>query len=146
MLMEAYSKLQRENLRLQAKVLRMEDASGKVSQLEELNAKLKKENTTLLTAAKKQPSGGLFGGGDKTSAKQLAEARSELEALRRELSSYQAENEQLTMDNVKLINHLEEMSNAFGVDLDDPDHYAGAHGDIHSTAHTDSGELSGFAA
>lgn len=42
MLMEAYSKLQRENLRLQAKVLRMEDASGKVSQLEELNAKLKK--------------------------------------------------------------------------------------------------------
>lgn len=53
------------------------------------------ENTTLLTAAKKQPSGGLFGGGDKTSAKQLAEARSELEALRRELSSYQAENEQV---------------------------------------------------
>ena len=42
MVMEAYSKLQRENLRLQAKVLRMEDASGKVAQLEELNRTLKK--------------------------------------------------------------------------------------------------------
>ena len=48
MLMEAYSKLQRENLRLQAKVLRMEDASGKVAQLEELNRKLVRVCTTPL--------------------------------------------------------------------------------------------------
>lgn len=42
MLMEAFSKLRWENLRLQAKKLHMEDASGKVFQLEQVNSKLLK--------------------------------------------------------------------------------------------------------
>lgn len=41
-MMEAFSKLRTENLRLQNKVMRMEDASGRVAELEELNRKLSK--------------------------------------------------------------------------------------------------------
>ncbi|KAK9809715.1 hypothetical protein WJX73_009142 [Symbiochloris irregularis] len=141
-MMEAFAKLQKENVRLQNKVMRMEDASGRVAELEDLNRRLSEDREKLKRKGEKSRSVSLFQN-DKTLSKALAEAKQEVSTLQMELEACVAENDQLTLDNLKLINHLEEMSKAFGVDLnEDPEGYLT--GGESRSVQTESGDLSGY--
>ncbi|KAK9794927.1 hypothetical protein WJX73_009995 [Symbiochloris irregularis] len=104
MLNEKVSMLQRHNHRLQAQILSMEDVSDRLSQLEELNRQLARDNERLARQSQMRNPSSVGANA------MYQELRSEAERLKKELMDRNAENEELTGDNIKLLNYLESMN------------------------------------